>query len=102
MGAVGFINTTKAETAREAYHKLVNEAILYEGDNPYNGTISTCEMTRHRATFEIASKENTQKAYEIVKADDYGNKWETWYIDLGPKKKGDKEHVFMFYGLASC
>lgn len=102
MGAIGFTNMVEARTAQEGYNRLVKQAQYEYGHDHYNGTISTCELTRCRGKFDIATQENIDKAYEMVEKDDYGQKWEAWYIDLGPKKKGLKKHVFLFYGLAAC
>ena len=43
MGATGFYDTAEASTMQEAFDRLCERARIQAGDDPYNGTISTCD-----------------------------------------------------------
>lgn len=83
MGACSFINRAEASSVYEAFDRLVEEAVRKYGDNPYNGTISTCSLGRTIKTFEKYSKTNEDKAYKLIEKDNYGEKRCAKAIDLG-------------------
>ena len=99
MGAINFSNEAKAKTAGEAYDYLVEEALYEHGHNPYNGTISTCDIGRCTLSFAKYNEKNRDKAYEHIEKNDWGSKWVADYVDLGKDAKGDRH--FLFYGWAS-
>ncbi len=101
MGAINFCNTESGKTASEAYDKLYEEAVYYYGHDPYNGTISTCDMGGCTLSFKEYKGENMDKAQKHIKEMDYGEKWTANYVDLGYDKKL-KENRYMFYGWAAC
>ena len=100
MGAVNFSDEAKAKNASAAYDYLVEEALYEHGHNPYNGTISTCDMGRCTLSFKEFKEENIEKAYDHIEEIGWGSKWVADYVDLGKDKKGDSH--FLFYGWASC
>lgn len=99
MGAINFSNSVKAKNAVEGYDILVDEALYEHGHNPYNGTISTCDMGRCTLSFKKFKEENYDKAYEHIEKNDWGSKWVADYIDMGKDDNGDSH--FLFYGWAS-
>lgn len=102
MGAEAFTHEVTALTPRAGFEALVKKAQYDYGHAPYNGTISTCEMGRCTKVFTQATPENMKKAYEYVEEQNFGSKWVADYIDLGPTKRANKKHVYLFYGWASC
>ena len=102
MGAINFCNTESGKTASEAYNKLCEEAVYYYGHDPYNGTISTCDMGRCTLSFKEYESGNEDKAYHhILKEMDYGEKRTANYVDLGYDSKRKTNH-YIFYGWAAC
>lgn len=101
MGAECFCNRANGKTAREAFNKLCDIAIHNYGNDPYNGTISTCDMGRCTLSFDKYEKENADKAFEHIKEEEYGRKWYADYVDLGYDEKW-KQNLYIFYGWASC
>ena len=89
MGATNFHDTIKKGdlTAKQAYAQLVQEAIDYNGQDPYNGTIST---TRG---FFTTRKPKDDDAY-----DDLLDRTEKWGA-CACYEDGD-DYVFM--GWAAC
>ena len=101
MGAQNFVNRASGKRASEAYDKLYEEAVYEYGHDPYNGTISTCDMGRCTLSFKEYKEENEVKAYDHIKEMGYGVKWTANYIDLGYDKK-IKANRYIFYGWAAC
>lgn len=101
MGAEWFCNRASGKNAREAFDKLCEIAIHNYGNDPYNGTISTCSMGKCTLTFDKYESENVNKAIEHIKETDYGNKWYANYVDLGYDEK-QKQNFYIFYGWAAC
>lgn len=103
MGACNFIEFGKGKTAKEAFNALVQEAEWEYGHDPYNGTISTTSLSRRPA--KVIRKRFTEKArkeaYKVAEGDDWGKKRESRVIDCG-KLPGSPEHMWAFYGFASC
>ena len=100
MGGIGFTARAKAKNPGKAYDELVEEAIYYHGHDPYNGTISTCDLGRCTLSFPTFKEENLEKAYAHIEERDYGEKWTAAYVDLGKTKGGF--HEYLFYGIAAC
>lgn len=100
MGGCSFSVSAKAKKPRDAFNELVEEAVYMYGHDPYNGTISTCEIGRCTLSFSKFEKENIETAYEHIEERDYGKKWVADYVDLG--KCTDGLHEYLFYGIASC
>ena len=101
MGACNFIEFGIGETPEFVFNYLVEDAIWECGNNPYNGTISTTELSRR--TPKVIRKRYTlkaqQEAVKVAEADDWGEKREARVIDCGATKGG---HMWAFYGWASC
>lgn len=85
MGAQAFHHTINAETFKEGYNILYEEAICEYGSDPYSGTIATCDCAaRPSYKFDGAYKEsNMDKALKMIEDEDYGEKWLASFIDLG-------------------
>ena len=101
MGAQAFVNEAKAKTPRDAFAELVAEAVYDFGHDGYNGTISTCEIGSCRKKFDSPTEENRTAAYEFIESEDYGEKWQADWIELGKDEKTGL-NVYMFYGWAAC
>lgn len=101
MGACNFIEFKVAKTAEEAFRELVDEAILWYGMDPYNGTISTTRLDRRRPKViqKTWGPRAEKKAIQIAEDDDWGVKWVSRVIDCGRTKGG---HMWAFYGWAAC
>lgn len=101
MGACNFIEFGQGRTAEEAFDELVRQAEWEYGHDPYNGTISTTSLSRRKP--KVIRKRFTEKAkqeaVEIAERDGWGEKWESRAIDCGAK---GGQHVWAFYGFASC
>lgn len=101
MGGISFINRIDASTARIAFDNLVSDAIYNNGNNPYNGTISTCDTMKHVKTFDKYCEKNVAKAEKMVDETlSSCTKYVAYYIDLGVKyyqirevKKVNKEYT---------
>ena len=101
MGACNFIEFKVAKTKEDAFVALVREAIHEFGEDPYNGTISTTDLSRKPAKViqKTWGPRAEKKAFEIAKADNWGEKWEARVIDCGKTKGG---RMWAFYGWAAC
>lgn len=85
MGAMNFFETGKGKTPEEAFAEICAEAIDQYGNDCYNGTISTTELSG-RLPHVIAkaySEKSMDDGYEYAKADDFGQKWSSRCLDLG-------------------
>lgn len=84
MGATNFVEEIKTtKSVREAFNMLVSEYEKEYGDRSYNGTISTCGLGSCKLSFKTYSESNYKKAMKYIKDNDYGDKWQADYIDLG-------------------
>lgn len=83
MGASPFVCEMEATSAQEAFDYLVDEAIKEYGVDCYNGTISTCSLSRIRQIAPEYSDDVKSKALEIIDGEDNGHKWEAECLDLG-------------------
>ena len=101
MGAECFYNRANGKNAKEAFNKLCDIAIHNYGNDPYNGTISTCDMGRCTLSFEKYESGNAVKAMNHIKEMEYGRKWYADYVDLGYDEKW-KQNFYIFYGWAAC
>ena len=86
MGATNFDHVVSGYNVREVFDDLVEDAIFENGNDSYNGTISTCSLGRCKLQFEKYSESNLKKAYKFVESNDWGEKWTANYIDLGVKE----------------
>lgn len=85
MGATNFYDTFESTDYREGFRVLSAESRDEYGYDPYNGTISTTELSRlapHRIA-ERYTKSADKKAHRYLEEVDYGEKWETRVLDLG-------------------
>lgn len=85
MGAQNFWHVAEGLNIREVYEKLRDDAISEYGHDPYNGTISTCNLSgRPMKVFGEYKKSNeTAMMKWIAEDEDYGVKGTARYIDLG-------------------
>lgn len=85
MGAMSFYDTATGTTPQEAFNALVTEAIEQYGSDPYNGTISTTDLSRRTPT--VIAKNYTasaeKKGYKYVEENHFGEKWTSHCLDLG-------------------
>lgn len=89
MGAVGAIETMTGSSPQEAFGILCQQMQREYGEDPYNGTLSTCNLGRCVKRFGKYSETNKKQAYKLIdKAfeDGTAQKWRANYIDLGVKK----------------
>ena len=100
MGAHNFLTFGCGDTAKEAFDKLVEEAVYEYGHSPYNGTISTTRLNNRHHTFlaDKFDKSLVEEAYKIASDDGWGEKWESRVINCGEYKDS---HMWAFYGWAS-
>lgn len=84
MGAESFCFVEEGRNASEIFNRLAEECRREYGDNPYNGTISTCSLCEKPAkTYSVYSPEVEEDAYRFVESQGFGEKWDANYIDLG-------------------
>ena len=83
MGATNFVEEAMGFSAEECFGMLCGEAIYENGNDSYNGTISTCSLGSKRLSFSKYSKANEKKAYDYINKEENGQKWSADYIDLG-------------------
>lgn len=84
MGAQAFTEIAEGINIREVFDRLVRDAIYENGNDSYNGTISTCNLVgRPRKVFDKYSLDNIDVARVFIKNDNYGEKWQADWIDLG-------------------
>lgn len=105
MGATTYSIEIKTNNLKETFNGLVEEAMLYYGTDPYNGTISTTSLggnITNKIPQDILKNEKKLKKFIMDIENDhiiYPSKWETAYIDLGvdhykafvPTWESDKE-----------
>lgn len=102
MGAQSFVVKAKGKSAQKAFDELVEDAQWQYGHDAYNGTISTTQLRRRTALLYATPDDDlVNKAYEMIREKDYGDKWSCDYIEIVPVAKNE-EHTFLFYGWASC
>ena len=104
MGACNFIEFGEGRNVREAYATLVEEAVFEYGHDPYNGTISTCTLSRRpvKVVQKTWGPLAERKAVAIAEKEDWGEKWEARAIDCGHVKGKRGVHMWAFYGWAAC
>ena len=84
MGAQSFINTISSTNYSKGFNDLVDRAIYENGNDHYNGTISTTDLIGPPIKIaDVYSKSAMDKAYKYVEEHDYGRKWEARCLDLG-------------------
>jgi hypothetical protein len=83
MGACGFCEHIEGYNAGECFDRLVSDAISEYGNDPYNGTISTCSMGRVKTISKKYSNAVNEKAMKMIQDEDYGRKWVASVLDLG-------------------
>lgn len=85
MGGEYFTISGQGATPEEAYTKLVKRMIAEYGDNPYNGTISTCSLGYCRKEFEGKANRNRDKAINLVDGTlkEGAEKWRADYVKVG-------------------
>lgn len=83
MGAQSFSLRIRDDNINQAYNYLVDKAIENNGRDPYNGTISTCELGSCKKRFDNYSEKNIKEACRYIESIDYGQKGVANYIDLG-------------------
>jgi hypothetical protein len=85
MGAISFCKTVEGTNINDVYERLVKDAIRTHGDDSYNGTISTCHLnsraTKSYSNYSIKNEKESMKW--IAESENYGEKWEARYVDLG-------------------
>lgn len=101
MGACNFISFGVGKTAADAFHNLVDEATWEYGHDPYNGTISTTQMSRRapKVVQKNWGPRAQRAAIKVAESDGWGEKREARVIDCGRTKGG---HMWAFYGWAAC
>lgn len=76
MGAISFYVTGEGKNEREAFEKLVDQAIADYGADAYNGTISTTELVESPIVIaKVYSDQSEQTGRAYAKREDYGEKW---------------------------
>lgn len=104
MAASSFIQTGTGVNPMEAFSKLVKMAILDEGDDSYNGTISTTILVDNGKEVNVSYTEERKKKafiYAREKGLNLVTKRECACIDCGIKDENTNEHVYVFYGFAA-
>lgn len=89
MGATSIqyrVNKSEYESPQAAYRALVEEALYNYGHDPYNGTISTCELQGQIP--EPQSSDEYETALEDI------GKREVCYYERG--------NTWIFIGWAAC
>ena len=103
VGACNFITFGEGRTREEAFRDLVEEALWEYGHDPYNGTISTCDLSR-RPTVVIQKTWGPlaqKRAVKHAEEDGWGKKWEARVLDCGRVKGHRGVHMWAFYGWAA-
>lgn len=84
MGATNFCIIQQGRDVHKVFEQLITEARNEYGNDPYNGTISTCSLRGAPAkSFETYKPANEKEAVDYVQRHNYGDKWVANYIDLG-------------------
>lgn len=92
MGANEIVLEYSGKNMKEAFNNAQEDAIYEYGHDPYNGTISTCTLTKNvTSAYNQAEDKQAFINDHLEKVD----KWEAHGIKLGNGK-------YMFIGMASC
>lgn len=85
MGGCSFINEVIAADAKEGFDILYQSALKRYGDDPYNGSISTCSLGYCTKTISGKFKEDNYAIAEkhIINEKHYGRKWSADYVNAG-------------------
>lgn len=86
MGANAFIYKEEGTDPRKIFDTLVRDAIEENGNDSYNGTISTCNYMGIKKSFKKYDESTRDKARKYIDDDENGNKWECSVIDCGVKR----------------
>ncbi len=88
MGACFVTDTVVAESANAAWNHLYHQCLREYGEDPYNGSFSTCDFEGVEKTFEgKATKANLSKASKFIeKRSDDCCKWSAYAVDCGVDK----------------
>ena len=103
MGACNFIEFRMGKTVDAAFTSLVVDNMRCYGTDPYNGTISTCRMSRRapKVVQKTWGPLAEKRAIKIAEDDQYGEKWEARALDCGRVKGHRGVHMWAFYGWAA-
>lgn len=84
MGACNFVERAKGVSPRDVFECLRRNAEFEYGNDPYNGTISTCSLSGspHKVS-DRWNKTAEKKAMQYIKSRDYGSKWYAEVVDAG-------------------
>lgn len=84
MGACAFAERVVAKDASTGFRMLYDRALAMYGDDPYNGTISTCSFTgRVKTISKVADKDAIERAGKFIEDEDYGSKGYARAVDCG-------------------
>lgn len=85
MGGCSFLNEIVAATASEGFNILYQKARQRYGDDPYNGSISTCSLGYCSKTLSGKYSEGNAALAEkhISEEKHYGRKWYADYVNAG-------------------
>lgn len=102
MGASNFIEFASARTPQRAFDNLVDELVEEFGDDPYNGTMSSCELSSEDPVklADTWSADVAKVAVRFADDADWGEKWYAHALDCGRDTDNPGAHVWAFYGLA--
>lgn len=104
MGACNFLNECVSKNYKDAYASLVEDALYEYGHDPYNGTISTCYLSRRapKVIQKTYGPRAEKAALKLIESEDWGEKREARVLDLGAVKGKRGAHMWWFYGWAAC
>lgn len=84
MGSCSFIHVEDGINVGAAFSSAVADAICEYGKDPYNGTISTCNLGYCKKIADKYSKTVEKEAYKFVTDNDYGDgKRVAYALDMG-------------------
>lgn len=103
MGACNFVVFGEGKNVRDAFNALVEEAEYEFGHDPYNGTISTCDLAPRVQQIQKTWGPRAEKyAVKVAEEDGWGEKWQARALDCGRVKGKRGVHMWCFYGWAAC
>lgn len=102
MGASNFIEFASARTPQHAFDNLVDELVEEFGDDPYNGTMSSCELSSEDPVklADIWSPDVAKAAVRFADGADWGEKGYARTLDCGADTDNPGERVWAFFGRA--
>ena len=101
MGKVFVVNSIKGQNAKKSFRELKENLEMEYGTNPYNGTLSTCDLGVKRANF--TEYRGTKAQEDVINdfIDSQMDKMDTLEADYIECTYLDGSKEFIFFGWAN-